>query len=97
MLSSQNIQVIDPLKAHGRLIGEDDDPLPPAPGNRSGDGGENDDDLEADDDEEDEEDDEISLEPEVEIPLPSDLRVVTRRILADKPRVTKFPIDWDVS
>jgi hypothetical protein len=87
-------QVIDPLKAHGRLIGEDDDPLPPAPGN--GDGDEDADEAE-DDDEDDDEDDEISMEPEVEIPVPSDLRVVTRRILADKPRVTKFPIDWDVS
>ena len=50
-----------------------------------------------DDDDDDEDDDEISMDPEHDVvAVPSDLSQVTRRILADKPRVTKFPIDWDV-
>ena len=54
-------------------------------------------DDDGDDDDDDEDDDEISMDPEHDVvAVPSDLSQVTRRILADKPRVTKFPIDWDV-
>lgn len=33
-------------------------------------------------------------DPEVGPPTPLDMTKVKRQILADKPRVTKYPIDW---
>ena len=60
----------------------------------------NDGDNEDDDEDEDDQDDELSLEeqPEAqpEVSVPDNLQKVARKILADQPRVTRFPIDWDV-
>lgn len=44
----------------------------------------------------DEEDDEdAAAEPEQILPVGYNIADVTRNILAEKPRVTRFPIDWD--
>ena len=37
----------------------------------------------------------LGHDPEQPLPTPLDLTQVQRQILADKPRVTKFPIAWD--
>jgi len=34
------------------------------------------------------------FDPETGPPLPLDMNKISRQILADKPRVTRFPIDW---
>ena len=50
--------------------------------------------LDEDDEEEEEDEDEFSVEEEPQVAVPTDLSQITRRILADQPRVTKFPIEW---
>ena len=44
---------------------------------------------------EEEEDEDAAAEPEQILPAGYTIADVTRNILAEKPRVTRFPIDWD--
>ena len=44
---------------------------------------------------EEEEDEDAAAEPEQILPAGYNIADVTRNILAEKPRVTRFPIDWD--
>lgn len=44
---------------------------------------------------EEEGDEDAAAEPEQILPAGYNIADVTRNILAEKPRVTRFPIDWD--